>query len=390
MRNNYKSFNHNSLLNLVKNAPIDSNKMDSLLAVLNQRSDRARKDAFNHNCVIVGNPFSWFYYGFDDSSTSVISFPMEKVTTGWRFFLDIEESGNLYISEGKHTNRTPLPTKAISWLSKSNQRAILETLEMLFSESEHFCYDFARIIKEADYLYSYIPLSVVPNHKGLYGTTVYRCYESLGWENHQYGGESNKLVEDSENKDCWYVRFGGASSDPYCQIIHLCDGMTLYRNPENIYQFKTKNDDLFTTFEYDFPQSHWINQIDFGECYGGKSFFIANNKKYEHWSEIPEELRPRIFVEDSQYNLVRCSILDNTPSRIFCFDDIEDIVLNTNLAIQISFKHRHNLPEGWTYDWEYFNKKYPINNVPHKNDEDESDNEDLDALEEALNLQDED
>lgn len=381
MRNTNKSFNHNTLLNLVKNAPVDSDKMESLLNVLNQRSDRARKDAFNHNCVIIGNPFAWFYYGFDDSSTCVISFPMEKVTTGWRFYLDIEESGNLYISEGKYTNRTPLPTKAISWLSKSNQRAILETLEMLFSESEHFCYDFARIIKEADYLYSYIPLSVVPNHKELYGTTVYRCYKSLGWQNHQYDGESNKLVEESENTDCWYVKFGGSFSDPYCQILHLCDGITLYCNPENIYQFKTKHD-TFTKFESEFPQNHWLNQIDFGECYGGKSFFIANNKKYERWSQIPEELRPRIFVEDSAYTLVRN--LNKKVTRFFCFDDIEEIILNTNLAIQISFKHSHNLPEGWAYDWEYFNKKYPINNVPHKSDEDE----DLNELEKALNMTD--
>lgn len=356
-----KSFNENTFLNLVSNAPVNTNKMDLLMNVLNQRSDKSRLNSFNHNCIIINNPFCWSY-DYNDEYRSVISFPMEKISTGWRFFLDIEESGDMYLSEGRHTNRTPLPTNAISWLSRSTQKKILETLEMLFTESERFCYDFASIIKEPDYLYSYIPLSVVPNLEGVYGTTVYDCYESLGWENHQYHGESTKLVEESESKDCWYAKFVNGK----WQICYVYDGMTLYKNPKNIYQFKINHEDLFKTVEPD--SNHWLNQIDLGEFCGNKSFFIAKNKKYEKWSEIPEELRPRIFVEDSQLNVV--SLSNNTTSRFFCFDDIKDIILNTNLGIIVLFKHRHNLPEGWAYDWEVFNQKYPINNVPHKPDED--------------------
>lgn len=109
--------------------------LERVLQVLHQASDTSREARLNHNCRISGLPFCWSYwrgYGDDAVETKVLSFPMTKISTGWNFILDVEENGNLYLSEGKGTARTSLKLSALNAFSPT-------TREDMFSVIEYLC-----------------------------------------------------------------------------------------------------------------------------------------------------------------------------------------------------------------------------------------------------------
>ena len=82
----------------------DINSLEHIMDILNARSSRSIIDKFNHNCI-PQNIFTWK----KNNGDKVLTVAMEKITTGFKFNLDIEENGKMFLSEGKDTHRTPLP-----------------------------------------------------------------------------------------------------------------------------------------------------------------------------------------------------------------------------------------------------------------------------------------
>lgn len=146
--------------------------IEAVLNVLSQRSDRARTDSLNHNCQISGLPFCWdYYYGYgeDAEQIKVISFPMTKISTGWSFVLDIEESGRVYISEGKGTRRTLIKTADLNAFSFTTMESIRSVLEYMLNSNTEFTPD----AEEIFYFYK----QVLSDSSSLIKTT-YRKWDS--------------------------------------------------------------------------------------------------------------------------------------------------------------------------------------------------------------------
>lgn len=99
-----------------------------LYDILNQSSDRSRTDKLNHNCV-VKNFFTWTRY-----EQAVVTFEMNKISTGWNFNLDIQDDGDIFISEGKDTNRTYINPGKLNVFSKRTLDTIREILYAMVLE----------------------------------------------------------------------------------------------------------------------------------------------------------------------------------------------------------------------------------------------------------------
>lgn len=102
------------------------NSLEHIMDILNARSSRSIIDKFNHNCIPT-HIFTWK----KNDNTKVLTVQMEKITTGFKFNLDIEENGRMFLSEGKDTIRTPLPAYELNNLSYNTKtffRGLLNTI----------------------------------------------------------------------------------------------------------------------------------------------------------------------------------------------------------------------------------------------------------------------
>lgn len=119
----------------------DINSLEHIMDVLNARSSRSILDKFNHNCIPT-NIFTWK----KNDDTKVLTIAMEKITTGFKFNLDIEENGRMFLSEGKDTPRTPLPTYELNYLSyntKTFLRGLLNTITCESADVQTMFRDFS-------------------------------------------------------------------------------------------------------------------------------------------------------------------------------------------------------------------------------------------------------
>lgn len=130
MTNTNLKFNENSF-NSFKHYNNKEISLEHLLDVLNSRSSRSILDTFNHNCIPY-NVFTWVKN--NDDETKVLTVQMRKISTGFKFNLDIEENGKMFLSEGKDTHRTPLPVYELNNLSSKTKNKIRQIIETFTTE----------------------------------------------------------------------------------------------------------------------------------------------------------------------------------------------------------------------------------------------------------------
>lgn len=348
---------------LLASSTIESNNgLEQIMTVLNQRSDTARRMSINHNCIFNGIPFTWDYESVG-TRNKVFTIPFHKISTGWDFYLDIEESGDMYISEGKFTNRTKTNPSVFMELRPSIRNRILSMLTILTAEhpngepNESVSYYFDRF---EFYKLSYME----PDF-------VYGFYEHGDYKECQRIGNADKIVDHAfvnpvsscENPTVYFIGKPQRDSENRyyrnCVILHnniSIDGIDdiRYRKPDFKLMFDdyklcpvcdsdtryTRNGEI-----YNFSGMSGRELRDFfsGVDDSDREYFyiISDRLAVQKWSEIPELRRPRIFVLDKDSNCYYDDV-----EEIDLDDDIKDLDGNVDMAKalmgQIRFIYSHN------------------------------------------------
>ncbi|MBP5597289.1 MAG: hypothetical protein J6Y02_18040 [Pseudobutyrivibrio sp.] len=323
---------------------VNSNSLEAVLKVLNQTSDTSRKDRLNHNCRINGLPFCWSYFtGYGDEAVEhkVLSFPMTKISTGWAFVLDIEENGNLYLSEGKGTNRTQLKLSDLNAFSPSTREAIYYTIEHLCnSRSEKVdaeelfyfykqtCSDAAvetvyQVFDDTDQPYLYRAQQI----KDIFETRYlqFDCrFDNPNPYDDALAVEPKKhviMVRWSEEHGCWYADFvfdgeawgfnclndaGTYQVDDNTLALNLIDEDTGEIDKDTMgYKLSSKMEGEIESAVYE------VAHLPEGSKTGSWIVIPGKGYCYRRWSEVPEEDRIHIFVAPT-----------GTPKY---YDDIEEL-----------------------------------------------------------------
>lgn len=306
--------------------------LESILKVCEQRSDRSRKDAFNNNCIVDGIPFTWEYTIYDaivnaedpadhiDDVRRVLTFPMVKRTTGWQFFLDIEECGSIYISEGKGTNRTRISLRDLGCLHWGTRKLIADTIHELCSNTTPF--DFCK--SHGGYvsvLYSYLAtkntshISEMQECRGFKKSVGHDCDKILI---HEHSGNEVVYILKCHDNRTYYYRLI-KNGDIFYDVEEITSGCEDTNGRELVglsdVFLKEDKEDLLSILRNLEPST--------------RGFLDYRNKMfYEHWKDIPEDDRPEIFIKDTSIDKL-CQ-----P----CFNDIEDIDLEND---KVTFSHDH-------------------------------------------------
>jgi len=314
------------------------NNLESVLTVCEQRCERARKDAFNSNCIIDGIPFTWDYTSYnavvdpEDSSNNldityrILTFPMVKRTTTWKFFLDIEENGTLYISEGKGTQRTRIPLRMLNDLHWAQRKIIADTIRQLCRDDAtafEFCETHGALVTVD---YSYILGRNVPTLKECQDCRGYKYITRAQCELRKCYSISNELPS--------YIVSIFRSDENYWYYTHLYDNR-LYDDVHSLFMESNTCGGILPDFQ-DIIRSKSFNEKDVKDGIsviknipvGKRVFFdISILSVFENYKDIPDTDKANIFVKDSRY--------DRSPY----FNDIIDIDLYND---KVLFEHDHN------------------------------------------------
>lgn len=338
-------------MSLLASQTIESNNgLEQIMTMLNQRSDDSRKARVNHNCVFNGIPFTWEYRSYScsdgfaegyDETVKIFTIPMHKISTGWDFFIDIEESGAVYLSEGKYTNRTKVNPNILMDLRPSIRGRILSMLRILTDEhptgepNESVSYYFDRF---EFYKLAYME----PDF-------VYGFYEHGDYKECQKIGNATKIVDHAfvkpesscENPTVYFIGKPQRDSENRyyrnCVILHnniSIDGIDDIRNRKPDFKLMFDDYKLCPVCDSDTRYTRTGEIYNFSGMSGRelKDFFrgiddsdreyfyvISDHLAVQKWSEIPEIRRPRIFVGDP-----------SEDSNNY-YDDVEELDLDDNI-----------------------------------------------------------
>ena len=377
---NSKSFNNTNFESLLSWHIQNSNiSIESVLNVLRQSSDNSRLAKLNHNCKISGIPFTWDYYtgyGEDKKQIKVLTFPMSKISTGWDFYLDIEESGYIYLSEGINTRRTYCKASILNSFAPSTMHAIADTIDLLcgreLSKKEIFFDIYRRFGGCGDLRYSKIDMNTESVYNMYAFNSDYKYLEYMQkYDNQNYVDEvihSNcggrlVVVQWAESHNCWYTDF--LVDDSTWHIDALMD-VGCYPIKEDLTFDGDESTKGYIQRTLIYAVKSVMNKPNAKSgswfCYGVCDL-DTNFSRWEStrlWSEIPEINKRHIFVSTDK------------DSRYF-YDDITEINLSPDLKCsRVDFIWSHESCES-------------TDNGCIENDN----NEDLNELERALNMTDE-
>lgn len=367
--NNTKSFNNTNFESLLAWHIQNSNiSIESVLNVLRQSSDNSRLAKLNHNCKISGIPFTWDYRS-GDKEIRVLTFPMCKISTGWDFYLDIEESGYIYLSEGINTRRTYCKASILNSFAPSTMHAIADTIDLLCGadmNKEKIFFDiYRRFGGRGDLRYSKFDHETESLYNLYAFNSDYKYLEYMqkfesadAYEEIKKSNILKKIVviKWEEDYDCWYADFLVDNSAWHIDCL----------NDVGSYPIK---EDLTYDGDENLPKyaQDWLIEAVKSVRYrsGAKSgsWFCYESPvalKFEStrlWSEIPEDMRVNLFVSTDK------------DCRYF-YNDITEINLSPDLKCsRVDFIWSHESCES------------PDNGC--------IENEDLNELERALNMTDE-
>lgn len=319
-----KSFNNTNFSALLAWHVQNSNmSIESVLNVLTQSSDNSRLGKLNHNCRISGIPFTWDYRS-GDKQIRVLTFPMSKISTGWDFYLDIEESGYIYLSEGINTRRTYCKASILNSFSPSTMHQIADVIDLLCGadmDKEKIFFDIYRrfggrgieIYNRYDSECKSLDTAYTFDHDYVY-VEYMQNFESAC--EHEEIRKSNMLKKiavvrwDSED-DCWYVDFILDNSAYHIDCLI------------NASTYEVKKDLTFDE-EDDIPiyAKAWlikaIKSVPYGDWKNGSYFcYESDNGEWKStrlWSKIPEDKRVNLFI--------------STEDRRYFYNDIREIDLS--------------------------------------------------------------
>lgn len=338
------TFNKIVFMSLLASQTIESNNgLEQIMTMLNQRSDDSRKARVNHNCVFNGIPFTWEYRSYSpsdgfaegyDETIRIFTIPMHKISTGWDFYIDIEESGAVYLSEGKYTNRTKVNPNILMDLRPSIRGRILSMLTILTAEhptgepNESVSYYFDRFefyklaYMEPDFVY------------GFYEHGDYKEYHRIGNAEKIVDHGFVNPVSSCENPTVYFIGKPHRDSENRyyrnCVIMHnniSIDGIDDIRNRKPDFKLMFDDYKLCPVCDSDTRYTRTGEIYNFSGMSGRelRDFFSGvddSNREYfyiisdrlavQKWSEIPELRRPRIFVlnKDSGCYCDNCKELD--------------------------------------------------------------------------------
>ena len=352
---------------------VNSNSLENVLKVLRQSSDTSRRDRLNHNCRISDHPFCWSYftgYGDDATKIRVLSFPMTKISTGWDFYLDIEENGALYLSEGKGTARTQLKTSDLNAFSPSTREDIVTTIEHLCNSSatdkvdpEELFWFYKQTLTDAavetayqvfdntDQPYLYKAQQI----KDIFETRYLQFdkrFDNPNSYDDALAAEPKKhiiMVRWSEEHSCWYADFvfDGEAWDFNC----LNDAGT-YQVDDNTLALNITDEDTGEvdkdTMGYKISNKlkseieaavYEVAHLPEGSKEGSWIVIPVKGRCYRKWSEIPEEDRIHLFVAPTGVAKYYDDVeeLDFSPE-----EDGEEIDMARALEGSCRFKYHHH------------------------------------------------
>lgn len=272
----------------------ESTDLQGILTVLNQASDASRLAKLNHNCIISDLPFGWTYYkNYGETMIKVVTFPMIKQSTGFRFYLDIEEDGDVYISEGKNTNRTYLMPSNLNAFSPRTQRMIATVLESIVNgRSKSDLFDLYKKFLSADYSFICgMNSDKVLNHY------KFGRFETDIEESHVFESATPVVAiskDNTGNRGVDVLKSGGRYSYQYMegyfcryQITKTSDGWVI--------------DDDVEDDNKQYIESA-LKKMNESELDSDKAYFIQDDLICQKWSEIT--IRPEIFVEHKDCDYV--------------------------------------------------------------------------------------
>lgn len=340
-----KSFNNALFSALMYISFNTGTSLDDVLRVLDQSSDESRIARLNHNCRISGIPFCWSYctsYCADGTETrnKVLSFPMTKISTGWKFILDIEENGRLYLSEGKGTRRTILRLSRLNDFSPSTCNAIRKTIAYLCDSNsekvgaEDLFYFYKQTVDpEVETAYSVAKGDVQP-------TSIYRALQIEGipetrhlqyWSGYENPNPHDEVLADQPKKHVVMVKWHNNLNIWYADFVFEDEawGFSCMSDAGSfpIFDKSFKLDDVDE--DTGMPDPEWIgNKMSLklrselenavksvasqGDDAKSGSWIVVSGKDcYRRWSEIPERDRIHIYIAPS-----------GDPEY---FDDIEEL-----------------------------------------------------------------
>lgn len=259
--NSFKSFRH------YNNKEIS---LEHLLDVLNARSSRSILDTFNHNCIPY-NIFTWVKN--NDDETKVLTVQMEKITTGFKFNLDIEENGKMFLSEGKDTRRTPLPTYELNNLSPKTKNKIRQIIKTFTTEGNWMCEQdmFHRLEEILEHKNSYYLLEKAKEqdeYKVLkYGTPINSETECLITIMHEHIKDNMKI--DCNEPFLYTLLIGKKEKDENNRTVRYFN--VYYKN-----RIITNREFMYEPIEwysyYDEEQGKWVIPED-EPCYNYRTVF---------------------------------------------------------------------------------------------------------------------
>lgn len=252
---------------------------------------------------------------------------MLKISTGWRFYLDVEESGNLYISEGKGTRRTQIKLadlNAFSWTTRESIKFVLEHLLNSNTESkptpEEIFYFYKQVLSD------HSSLIHTPYHK--WDSETNRLYKKImiegiwesahfqyekSWESpNPYDNAINNperthiiMVRWESKWDCWYADF---VFDGEAWGFNCLDDASTYQIDDGSYKLNLIDEETnkidTETQGYKICDKLKAELESAVKCVAkkedGKSgswiYVPRYGYAYRKWSEIPELWRINLFV----------------------------------------------------------------------------------------------